>query len=288
MLTLNGQPYITLDKYLDIPKFLNLRNDFEFLVSNSWEHIRTGVWNAGGHSPEDYYNAPEIFREKGLLYYVYRQANEDRKTDEKLDQHLSHFEKKDDLHGLSRYLKLRYEAYDPYNILNIRKTYGPYYAADSYVFTAEDWEKYYWEDYMDDYPAIKDFIVNDLPFDEIGVVTLFYNEHFVIQNFHRDFNYFPYEKGNKPETFPHRQELIWLRFDLDRPFSVFELDIENGKVIKEYPVRGYSAFFNHHNWHGCFKGSPYTSITLKVEGKFTDEFRKQIGVDNLEYYYYES
>jgi hypothetical protein len=285
MLTLNGKPYISLDKYLPIDKMLSLKNEWEFLLSSNQHNIRTGVWNAGGHSPEDYEHTPEIHREKGLLYYAYRKANEDRKTDVELDKHLRHFEETKDQHGLSRYLKLRYKAFDPYNVLNIRKTTGPFYAADAYTFTDKEWEMYHWVDYIDQFPNLKNFIENDLPLDNIGVVTVFYNEHFVPQCYHRDFNYFPFEMGNKPETFPHRQELIWFRFELDRPFYLFDIDETNGNIKQQVPVEGYSAFFNHHNWHGSFDNYPYSSVTVKVEGKFTDEFRKQIGIDNLEYYY---
>jgi hypothetical protein len=284
MRTINGKPFITLDNYINVEKMLSFKHDWEFLLCSRWQDIRTGVWNAGGHSPEDYYNAPEIFREKGLLYYIYRQVNEDRKTDADLDRHVKHFEDTKDQHGLSRYLKLRYRAFDPYNVLNVRKTTGPYYAADSYTFTDEDWKNYYWCDYMKDYPHLVNFIEKELPMDRIGVVTVFWNEHFIPQGFHRDYNYFPYEMGNKPDAFPHRQELIWFRFDLSRPFYIFDLDIPNGKVINQYPMDGYSAFFNHHQWHGSFDNYPETSVTVKVEGRFTDEFREKLGLKHLPYY----
>ena len=285
MLRLNGKPFITLDPYLPIEKMLSLKHEWEFLLSSNQHNIRTGVWNAGGHSPDDHKNTPPVHREKGLLYYTYRQANEDRKTDPELDHHLKHFEQTNDQHGLSRYLKLRYKSFDPYNVLNIRKTTGPFYAADSYTFTDKEWAMYHWVDYIDQFPNLKNFIENDLPMDRIGVVTVFYNEHFVPQCYHRDFNYFPYEMGNKPETFPHRQELIWFRFELDRPFYLFDIDEQTGTIKEQVPVEGHSAFFNHHNWHGSFDSYPYSSVTVKVEGRFTDEFRKQIGIDNLEYYY---
>ena len=284
MKTINGKPFITLDKHINIEKMLSFRHDWEFLLCSRWQDIRTGVWNAGGHSPEDYYNAPEIFREKGLLYYIYRQVKEDRKVDSNLDRHVKHFEDTKDQHGLSRYLKLRYNAFDPYNVLNVRKTTGPYYAADSYTFTDEDWKNYYWCDYMKDYSHLVNFIEKELPMDRIGVVTIFWNEHFIPQGFHRDYNYFPYEMGNKPDSFPHRQELIWFRFDLSRPFYIFDLDIPNGKVINQYPIDGYSAFFNHHQWHGSFDNYSETSVTVKVEGRFTDEFREKIGLAHLPYY----
>jgi len=285
MLTIGGKPFITLDQYIDVEKMLSFKHDWEFLLTSRYQDIRTGVWNAGGHTPFDYYNSPEIFREKGLLYYIYRRVNEDRKTDPVLDKHVKYFEDKKDQPGLARYFKLRYQAFDPYNVLNVRKTTGPYYAADSYTFTEDDWNNYYWCDYMEDYSHLVDFITNELPMDRIGVVTVFWNEHFIPQGFHRDYNYFPYEKGDKPESFPHRQELIWFRFDADRPFYLFDLDIPTGRVLQKIPVEGYSVFFNHHQWHGSFDNYPKTSVTVKVEGRFTDEFRKQLGINQLPYYF---
>jgi hypothetical protein len=286
MLTINNKPFITLDKYLDIPRMLSLKDEWEFILCKSWNRIRTGVWNAGGHAPEDIYGSPEIFRERGLLYYVYERANEDRKTDTALDKHLKYFEDLGDKHGLSRLLKLKYNAFDPYNILNLRTTNSNHYAADSYIFTEEDWATYSWVDYIEEHPNLKAF-VESLPMDRLGIVTVFYNEHYIPLGHHRDFNYFPRERNNKPETFPHRQELIWFRFDLDRPFNLIDLDEKTGEVLQTVPVEGYSAFFNHHNWHGNFVGHPNSSITVKVEGRFTPKFRELIGVNNLEYYYKE-
>jgi hypothetical protein len=287
MLTFNNKPFITLDPYLPVEKMLSLRHEWEFLLSsksNAGAGLRTGVWNAGGHAPDDIAHNPAIHREKDMLYYAYRKANEDRKTDLDLDKHLSYFEKSKDQDGLGRYLKLRYKSFDPYNILNVRKTTGNFYSADAYTFTEEDWQTYQWVDYMDEFPNLKNFIVDELPFDRIGIVTIFFNEHYIPQGYHRDFNYFPLEKGNNPKSAPHRQELIWFRFDLDRPFYLFDMDEKTGTIKEQVPVQGYSVFFNHHNWHGSFDNYPNSSITVKVEGKFTDEFRKQIGIDNLEYY----
>ena len=283
MLTINNKPYITLDKYLNINKLLSLKSEWEFLAASNHHNMRTAVWNSGGHDPHSYYQHPQIHREKGLLYYVLIKAKEDAKTDSDLARHLEYFESKKDLHGLSRYLKLRYHAFDPYNILNIRQTTGPFYAADSYTFTEKEWAMYHWCDYMDQFPSIKNFI-EELPLEKIGVVTVFYNEHYVPQGYHRDYNYFPFEKGDAPDTFPHRQELIWFRFDLTRPFYLFDIDEKTGTLKEQIPLDGYTAFFNHHNWHGSFDIYPNTSITVKVEGKFTDEFRKEIGIDHLAYY----
>lgn len=284
MLLINGKPFITLDKFIDIDTFLSLRHEWEFLFSSNLSNIKTAVWSGAGHDPYETYNFPEIFREKDWVYFSYRKANLDRLSDSTLDKHLSFFEKESNKDGLARYLKLRYKSFDPYFALNIRKNHGPFYSADSKKLNESDWDRYHiWQPCMENFPNIKQFIYN-LPLEQIGNIVVHYSEHFVPLGYHRDYNYFPFEDGNNPISQPHREEFIWLRFDLDRPFYIFDLDKEKGVIKDQISVEGYSAFFNDHQWHGSFDHHPNASLTVKVEGKFTDRLRKQLGINHIEWY----
>lgn len=283
LLKIKDKPFINLDNFLDIEQHLKLKHVWEFLIAQKHRETKKGVWNAAGHNPDEIYNRKLIFREQDLLYYSMTRANKDRSDDSELDQHLRYFESTGDKEGQARYLKLRYGSFDPYNILHLRMTNKRLYAADAFTFSEDDWNSYSWETWMNDFPEIKSF-AESLPFDYLGVVSAFYNEHYIPLGYHRDLNFFPYERGNNPNPFPHRQELIWFRFDLDRPFKLFDIDSSTGEVLETVPVEGYSAFFNHHNWHGNFDPYPNSTITLKFEGKFTDEFRKLVGIDDLNYY----
>lgn len=278
MLTINGHPFIKLDNHIDIKKILDLKDDFNFLFSSRLEKARTGTFHCGGLDTD---NIPNVFREQDILYLTLKRANLERQTDKDLDKKLLHFEEKQDNAGLVRYLKLRYRSFDPYNIMQIRSTHLKLYSADRLTFTDKEWDSYSWMDGVD--PKIIEAL-ESLPFEKLGTVTLFVNEHYIPLGYHRDFNYLPDENGNKPKTFPHRQEMIWMRFDLDRPFYLIDI---NGNEVKQTEIEGYSAFYNHHNWHGNFTGIPFSSLTMKVEGAFTEEFRKKIGVDNLDSYYEE-
>ena len=155
------------------------------------------------------------------------------------------------------------------------------YASDAH-FTDADWELYKWTDLIDSFPRIKSWI-DRLPLERLGIITIFYNEHYVPLGYHRDTNYFPLEKGNNAESFPHRQEFIWLRFDLDRTFCLFDIN-DMGLIANTVYVEGHSAFFNHHNWHGNFEPMDKSSLTVKIEGRFSAELRKKLGIDDLEYY----
>jgi len=278
MLTINGHPFIKLDNHIDIKKILDLKDDFNFLFSSRLEKARTGTFHIGGLDPN---NIPNVFRETDILYLTLKRANLERQTDKDLDEKLSHFESTQDNAGLVRYLKLRYRSYDPYNIMQIRSTNLKLYSADALTFTNKEWDSYNWMDGVN--PKIVDAL-ESLPFKNLGTVTLFVNEHYIPLGYHRDFNYLPDEKGNMPNTFPHRQEMIWVRFDLDRPFYLIDI---KGDEVNQTEIEGYSVFYNHHNWHGNFTGIPFSSLTMKIEGAFTEEFRKQIGVDNLDHYHEE-
>lgn len=283
MFKIKNRSYICLDQFIDIDKHLSLRHQWEFITASKIGESKTGVWNCGGHDPAVVFNNPEIFKERNILYYSLLQANKDRKTDHELDKHLSYFEDTNDKVGLGRYLKVRYKSFDPYNILQLRTSDKSLHAADAYTFTDDDWNSYSWKEWAYDFPDIIKFS-EGLPFDRLGVITIFYNEHFVPLGYHRDLSLFPFERNETYENQKHRQELIWMRFDLDRPFYLFDIDSAAGKIKESVPVEGYSAFFNHHNWHGNLNAYGESSITLKFEGKFTDEFRRLIGIDNLEYY----
>lgn len=268
---INNQPFICLDNYLDIDNFLSLENDWAFLVSSRWQYFRSGIWNAAGHSPEVIRDRPSVFREKDFLYYAYSKANQDRLHNTSIDKHLSHFEKENDKTGLQKYLKLLYKAFDPYHILNLSE------------LDVQTGEYRLFSNIIGDFPEIDKFI-NGLPFEKLGRITVFYNEHFVPLGHHRDYNYWPLEEGDSPEIKPHKNEFIWLRFDLNREFFLYAIDETKGKIIQRVPIQGYSAFFNDSNWHGNLSYGCNASITIKIGGTFSRDFRQKIGVSNLEWY----
>lgn len=253
MLFINNKPYIVLDEFIDIEKLLSLEDEFYFLMSTTQLYQRIGIWSAGGHDPS-FKNA--IDHESDMLYFVHHRANVERKTNKQLDNYISQFEKKNDLAGLARFYKLKYKAFDPYTILNIRNIVG---------------ESYEWLPIIQDFPNIKNFI-ESLPLENIGVITIFYNEHYVPLSYHRDFGYFPLD-NNKKDRDPTQSEFIWMRFNLDREFCIF--DITEKTINQTYKVEGYSIYFNDHNWHGNFKPLNFSSITLKVEGQFKNYIREK-------------
>jgi len=268
---IGNEHYYSLDKYLDLSHFLSLRNDLNFLVSKEWKNFRSGIWNAAGHSPTIIDNCPNIFREKDFLYFCYHRANKDRKHNKELDCQLDFFEKHQDKEGLSKFLKLSYNAFDPYYILNLSEF-------------DEELKKYkLFDNIVKEHTKIQEFILS-LPFQTLGRITVFYNEHYVPLGHHRDYNYWPFEEGDIPQPQPHRNEFIWLRFDLNREFYLYDIDEYSGEVTDSVKILGHSAFFNDVNWHGNISSYSNSTVTIKICGEFTDKLRKDLGIDSLSYY----
>lgn len=235
----NGHASHTLDTYLDIDKFLGLQDDFYFLFASNLKRTKD-VWNSGGipiNSPWPYLN------DNPLLYHTFHKSN---------DPKIGKFE--NDRQGLAKYLQLKYGSFNPYKILHLSE----------YQQDLQDWVT----------PAIKDW-VKSMPFDSIDMVSFFYNDHYCPLKYHRDYNYFPIETGNKPDVPDTVQDLIWFRFDLEREFNLYDLDLA-GHILQVHPVKGYSATFNHYNWHGNTEVYDRASLTIKIEGKFVADFKNKI------------
>jgi hypothetical protein len=201
----------------------------------------------------------ERFKKPKSIYRAYHELKET--TDPKIQQHIKDLESDNYYErgeGLARYLKIMNRGYSPFELLKL-KSGGP----DS------DW-----------LPGVKEYTVitewgNSLPFEHITGFDLFFKDNHVIPYIHRDYNLFPEEEGDIRHQPEHLQELIYFRWHVGKGFCVFKLD-DNGNTIEEIPLDGHSVFFSHYNWHGKMASSMSASLVIKVEGRFTEEFRKKV------------
>lgn len=236
MLLLNQKPYHCLDQYLDVNDFLSLKDEFYVLYAKNKDRA-VSSWNAAG-IPTDcdwkYLTKPPF------LYYTLH---------DNVDPRISEFDNKEQL---AVYLQLKYGSFNPYKILHLID-YSPQKNIEPWVTE-----------------PIKQWI-GSLPFDRVDSVSLFYNDHYCPLKYHRDFNFLPYEKGDNPAVPDKLQDLIWFRFDKDREFYIYDID-QFGNLTYQVPVEGHSATFNHYNWHGNIDAYNKASLTVKVEGKFREDF----------------
>ena len=110
------------------------------------------------------------------------------------------------------------------------------------------------------------FIASELPFTEIGRVLFFVQDHGMPLPIHRD----------SIEDTPHHNEFIWLDPKRCKPLFVYD---EAGD-IRHY-VQSRAVFFNDRDYHGA-DSTPAMTYSLRIDGKFTPEFRQLIEIDHLE------
>ena len=213
------------------------------MFCNNLEHSKA-TWNAGSIEPNCSW---KYLMDTPYLYYALHKAKDD-----KYAQDLLRNNKKD---GLAKYLELNYSGFDPYIFMHINE--------------------------YDD-GSFKKFVpieicqwAYELPLERLDLISILYNKHHVPLKYHRDFNFFPIEEGNKPEVPDTLQDVIWLRFDLNRHLYLYDFDTL-GNITDMAKFEGYSVNFKQYNWHGNIDGYHKSTMTVKVEGKFTQEFKDKI------------
>jgi hypothetical protein len=105
-------------------------------------------------------------------------------------------------------------------------------------------------------------------FTQFGRTLFFVHEHDCELLTHRD--------GTKYR--PHKNEFLWINPTGIKNFFIYDEDREE----KHY-VKSRCAFFNDLDMHGGEKNSTMT-WTLRIDGVFTDQFRKKLNIDQFQQY----
>ena len=113
----------------------------------------------------------------------------------------------------------------------------------------------------DEFSELMDFI-ETLPFKETGRILVMYDV---------DANPVPAHRDHLNPDVCH--EFLWFRTNLKKPFYML-----NHETNEKLYVNTYTAWFDSVNqFHGS-DSCPGLAFSIRVDGKFTDEFRKQIPV----------
>ena len=114
-------------------------------------------------------------------------------------------------------------------------------------------------------------------FEHIGRVIFFVCDHDGIPFEHRDLDA---KNGiwSKEQYSPHKNEFIHIRPNTKKGFYIWDPDTQN-KIW----LNCNAAWWNDQDFHGG-EQIKEQSYALRIDGKFSDEFRKKIGVDHLESY----
>ena len=110
--------------------------------------------------------------------------------------------------------------------------------------------------------------------ERIGRVIFFHCDHDGIPFEHRDFD----AKNGMNITFPHRNEFIHIRPNTKKAFYLWDPEKKNKVYLNTR-----AAWWNDQDWHGGERIMEQ-SYSLRIDGKFTEAFRKTLGIDHLDSY----
>ncbi len=267
---IGGKPYINLDPYLDIRGFRKLHPEICRGFALARDYAKEGTWMAPGF---DWKDASYIIDWKPIYkaWREYQSLPSDHPIKVEGEKILpSDFSDYKQRNIFTRYLKAVLGANDPYI----------YY----FLWNEGDWNHRSAErtptSEQQYFPRVVRWVENLVTsniIDQIGRVIFFHMDHNGRAFEHRDLDA---KNGilDDQQYSPHKNEFIHIRYRTKRGFYIWDPETEN----KVY-VNSNAAFWNDQDWHGG-ESSKEIEYGLRIDCKFTDDFRKKIGIDHLENY----
>lgn len=248
ILGINNHPYLDLSPYIDIDSLRNMHKEICFGLAKSTSN--TTIYGTGLGDLNDRKSFMDLAKK-----YNASADQFDKEIFDTLDwnQRAIFFKLYEDMYNASRVVTLR--------DMPPEKRFENYFFKGKEKFTEPTKN-------ADHFPKLLDWIYNLPIFSEIGRIIFFLNEHDCSLQVHMD----------SPKRFRHREEFIWLNPTGKKRFWILDPDTRE-KTYIEAPA----AFFNSLDWHGG-DAIPTYEYSLRIDGKFTDSFREQLGISHLETY----
>lgn len=244
---IEGQAYVCADQLIQLEEWFSLKHEMIMGVIES-ERQYTSV-GYGSHPSVKWVDIDVAIR-YGLS----------RDPDHYLRKDLESF---DSLLKQRLYAKLAMKAIAPGFGVTLRSGHGEEGWNNKNFSAACEWT-----DNAKHFPKLIQFL-NKLPFSQYGRVHIFYQDHFCPTPCHSDHS-IKYRAH-------HSNEFLWMQFDLNKRFYIY--DSANDK--KHY-VKHHAIFFNEMDFHGA-DPSESGSFSLRIDGVFTDEFRRALGISSACY-----
>jgi len=263
---INNLPYLDMSPYLDMDQFDKLQPEILTGFALAREYAKEGTWMKPGFTFDDMsyrlswkpiYQAMDEFMQLPKDEPIYQAGIKLMPTDFKNFQQRNKF---------TRFLKMAMNAYDPYIY---------YYL----------WEEGSWDDrtaprtltpeaeYFPHTVKWVESLVGTV-FQDIGRVIFFHCEADGIPFEHRDLD----AENGVNVVKPHRNEFIHIRPNTKKAMYLWDPETKDKTYLNTR-----AAWWNDQDWHGGERIMEQ-SYSLRVDGKFTDEFRKTLGIDHLESY----
>lgn len=267
LIGINDNPYYNMEPYLDMATFEKLQPEILTGFALAREYAKEGTWMKPGFTFEDMsyklswkpiYQSMDEFMELPKDDPIYQAGLKLMPTDFKNFQQRNIF---------TRYLKMAMGAYDPYIY---------YYL----------WEEGSWDDRTAPrkltpeakfFPGVVKWVedmIKDRIFENIGRVIFFHCEADGIPFEHRDLD----AKNGVNQTFPHRNEFIHIRPNTKKAFYLWDPETKNKTYLNTR-----AAWWNDQDWHGG-EQIMEQSYGLRIDGKFTEQFRQELGINHLDHY----
>ena len=263
---INGNTYFNMESHIDMHKFEQLQPEILTGFALAREHAKEGTWMTPGFS---------LDQMSYMLHWkpIHKAMSEflDLPNDSPIKQAGLKLIPKDfkdfkQRNLFTRYIKMAMGAYDPYIY---------YYL----------WEEGSWDDRTaprkltpeaEHFPETVKWIESMVGtiFEDIGRVIFFHCEADGIPFEHRDLD----AKNGIDVVKPHRNEFIHIRPNTKKAFYLWDPETKD----KTY-INCRAAWWNDVDWHGGEKIMEQ-SYSLRIDGKFTEAFRKQLGIDHLDSY----
>jgi hypothetical protein len=267
---IGGQPYINLDPYLDIEGFRSLHPEICKGFALARDYAKEGTWMAPGF---DWKDASYIINWKPIYkaFDEYQSLSDNdpiKVTGREIFP--SDFKDYKQRNIFTRYLKTTMNANDPYI----------YY----FLWNEGDWNQRNSERQRTEessfFPGVVKWVENLIEtnvVEQIGRVIFFHCDHNGKAFEHRDLDA---KNGvlEKDTYTDHNNEFIHIRYRTKRGFYIWDPDTEN-----KFYINANAAFWNDQDWHGG-EESKEIEYALRIDCKFTESFKKKIGINHLNYY----
>ena len=266
LIGINNQPYIDMENYINMERFTELQPEIIRGFAEARQYAKEGTWMKPGftfenmsykHNWKPIYEAMEEFMQL---------PDDDPIKLGGIDL-FRDFQDYQVRNKFTRYLKMAMGAYDPY----------------IYYFL---WEEGSWDDRTAErklteeakhFPGVVKWVedmITDRIFEHIGRVIFFHCEHDGIPFEHRDLD----AKNGINNPGPHRNEFIHVRPNTKKAFYLWDPESKNKTYLNTR-----AAWWNDQDWHGG-EQIMEQSYGLRIDGKFTEQFRQELGISHLESY----
>ena len=263
---INNQPYFNLEQYLRMDEFDALQPEILKGFALAREYAKEGTWMAPGFTFEQMSYIPHWTPIYKAMEQFMALPDTDPIKQTGMTLMPKDFTDYKERNKFTRYLKHAMGAYDPY----------------IYYFL---WEEGSWDDrtaprkLTDEavyFPNVVKWVESYVGtiFKDIGRVIFFHCEADGVPFEHRDLD----AKNGVNVVKPHRNEFIHIRPNTKKAFYIWDPENKNKVYLNTR-----AAWWNDVDWHGGERIMEQ-SYSLRIDGKFTDEFRKKLGIDHIESY----